>query len=429
MQRSVRLVVLTILAAVIAACSPASPPTTSATTEPSAKPTAGALFSSPSAEATPSAEPTATPTIAPTSAPIVKNQIILWHPYAENSPDEQALLALIERARPAINLPINVRRIEGDVATKFEVEATAGGGPDLLLAPNDQLGREVRAGLLRGLDSELATITTTYAANALDALRVDGKLYGVPLARSSVALYYNKQKLGAPQSTQGLLDAVKGGAKAVFVRSVYHNFGFFGSFGGKLLDNNGRCIADQGGFADGMAYLRDLKAAGAEFVTSGAEAETRFKDGQADLTINGSWLRGDFRAAIGDALGSAPLPNGPAGPATPLIGAVGLYVNANSKQADAAIKLAAALTTADAQQQLVERTQQLPAVPNIPIADETVAGLTAAAERGVARTQRPEMDAFWQLFDAALADVLDNNADPAAAIQDACTKMNQANGK
>jgi arabinogalactan oligomer / maltooligosaccharide transport system substrate-binding protein len=420
-----RIIVLCAVLIALAACSTA--PAATSSPSPSVAPTRAALFASPAAEPTRTPRPTSEPT-EPPATPVLN----LWHPYAPDSVEAQTIAQLVERAKPDLpDVEIAVRAIPGDeIANRFEIEAAAGGGPDLLLISNDAIQRHVAAGLLRPLDDALVDNETSYAPNALDSLRVDGALYGLPLARSTVALYANTgQGRQPPDSTGALLDAVKNGARLVLVRSAYHNYGFVGAWGGRLFDDGGRCIADQGGFAPALAYLRELKAAGATFAPSGQEAEELFRSREADLTINGSWLRGDFNAALGGNLAVAAIPTGPSGPATPLIGSVALFVKAASQRPDDAIALALALTTPEAQAVLVEQTQQLPAVANVPIEDGSVAGLAAAAENGIARPQRPEMDAFWQPFDEALGRVLDTDVDPATAVSEACAAMNEANGK
>jgi len=60
----------------------------------------------------------------------------------------------------------------------------------------------------------------------------------------------------------------------------YHNFGFFtGAFGGTLMDETGKCIADQGGFAEAMQYLYELKQAGLISETDEGKANTMFMQG------------------------------------------------------------------------------------------------------------------------------------------------------
>ena len=259
---------------------------------------------------------------------------------------------------------------------------------------------------------------------------MDGKGYGVRLTRTTVAQYFNRERVPeAPQTTQALLDAARAGTKIVLPRSAFHNFGFFGAFGGRLFDDTGFCVADQGGFAEALAYLDELKAAGVVFATSGAEAAELFRGGQADIVVDGSWMLADFAGALGERLGVAALPAGPAGPATPLIGGSSIVINAASEQPAEAVLLAVALAAPEAQQQLAEQTRVLPGDPTIAVADPALGSLAAAALAGVSRPQRSELDAFWRPFDRALAEVLDSDVAPPDAVTHACATMNANNGR
>ncbi len=433
MRRNV-LLILFLLAALLAGCSTAAS-TMPASTSPSA---AASQVAEASAAASSSAttSPPAPVTFAATAESETTNaarpRLMIWHSFAPGSREEQTLHGLLDTARQAQgNIEIAAQAVSGDqLLDRFELVAAAGGGPDLVIGPNDFLLRQARAELLRAVDTDLGTSKDSFAPNALGNLSVDGRLYGVPLSRSTVALYFNRGQVSdPPPTTQGLLDAVKAGVKIVLIRSSYHNFGFLGAFGGQLFDDEGRCVADAGGVADAFGYLRELKAAGAHFVTDGSEAEALFKAGEATITVNGSWLLGDYRAALGDQLGVAPLPAGPAGPAKPLVSSTGVLLNATSAHTAQAMSVALFLTNAEAQLKWADEAGLLPANPTVAIADAHVGGLAAAALTGVARPQRPELAAFWQPFDAALAEVLENNADPVAAVQAACAAVNQANGK
>src|SRR4029453_9679179 len=109
---------------------------------------------------------------------------------------------------------------------------------------------------------------------------------------------------------------------------------------GELMDDRGKCVADQGGFAEAMQYLVDLKEAGAVFETDGGKADTLFRQKQADMIINGPWTLGAYKKDLGADLGVAPIPAGPVGPAQPLAGIDGFYVNPNSPNQAAAVDLA-----------------------------------------------------------------------------------------
>src|SRR5207302_891547 len=132
-----------------------------------------------------------------------------------------ALNQLIDKIRTANpSAKITVLQVPFDqVFNKFQTEAAAGGGPDLFTAPNDELGNEVRANLLMALDGKLSGKLSNVAQLGVDGLKVDGKLYGVPMLFKAVALYYKKDlgaKLGVapipagPKGKAGPLTGVDG---------------------------------------------------------------------------------------------------------------------------------------------------------------------------------------------------------------------------
>ena len=77
--------------------------------------------------------------------------------------------------------------------------------------------------------------------------------------------------------------------------------------------------------------MKDLKAAGANFETDDAKANTLFQQGNVDMAINGPWVLGNYKKDLGDKLGVAPMPAGPDGAATPLAGVDYWYVNPNAR--------------------------------------------------------------------------------------------------
>ncbi|HEY1014095.1 MAG TPA: extracellular solute-binding protein, partial [Herpetosiphonaceae bacterium] len=308
-------------------------------------------------------------------------------------------------------------------------EVSAGGGPDMFLAPNDSLGDQVRKNLLLPLDDKLAGKLTNISPTAVEGMKVDGKLYAVPESFKAVALYYNTEKVTAPPATtDDLLTAVKGGQTLVINQGIYHNFGFIQSFGGKLFDANNKCAAATGG-PEALQYLLDLKGAGATFVTDGGQQDTLFKEGTAFMTVNGPWALGDYRKALGDKLGVAPMPAGPGGKSGPLTGVDGFYVNVNSANPDGAVALALFLTSTDSQTLYTEKAGHVPADITVKIADKNVQGFADASSTGVPRPQSKELSNFWAPFGDALTKSMEGAASPKDAIAEACGLMDTANGK
>ena len=378
----------------------------------------------------------ATPTVAPeaTKAPEgPTGTVTLWHAYGTGSAEEKALtqaLAAMKADMPGVT--VNVLQIPFDqVFNKWETEVAAGGGPDMFTVPNDNTGNQARGGLIAPLDDLLKGKTDAFPAASFEGAVVDGKVYGVPGIIKAVALYYNKSTVPTPPATTDeLLAMVKAGKKIEINQNNYHNFGWLtGAFGGKLMDDSGKCTADAGGFADALQFMADLKAAGADFQTDGGKADTLFRQGQADMIINGPWSLGDYKKDLGDKLGVAVMPAGPKGNAGPLNGIDGFHINPNSQNPEGALELALFLTGKDSAQIYTDEAGHVPIRSDVTAKDPLVAGFAKASAQGFPRPQSKEFGNYWTPFGDAITKVLEGQAKPADAIAEACGAMNKANGK
>jgi arabinogalactan oligomer/maltooligosaccharide transport system substrate-binding protein len=374
---------------------------------------------------------------APSAAvtlPEVTGEVTIWHAYGTGSSEEKALAQVLDMVKSKNpNATVNVLQIPFDqVFNKFETEAAAGGGPDMFTVPNDNLGNEVRAGLLTPVDDLINDYKGQFTPLAIEGLTVDGKIYGTPVIVKAVALYYNNSTVPEPpKTTDDLLALVKSGKKLVLNQNAYHNFGFSGAFGGKLMDDSGKCIADQGGWAEAMQYLADLKAAGAQFETDGGKADTLFRQGQVDMIINGPWVLGDYKSDLGDKVGVVPMPAGPKGAANPLSGIDGWYINSNTTgdKLTAAFNLSLWLTSPDAQKIYADVAGAPTVRVDVTAADPLVASFASAGSAGFPRPQSKEFGNFWAPFGDMVTKVLEGKSAAADGVKEACDAMNKANAK
>jgi arabinogalactan oligomer/maltooligosaccharide transport system substrate-binding protein len=387
-------------------------------------------------QATPAAQPTTAPTTAPeptkpTVTCDVKGEVTLWHSYHTGGSEEASINQLVDKLKTDCpDAKVNVLAIPFDqIFNKWETEVAAGGGPDMFVAPNDNLGKESRANLLLALDDKLAGKLDKVSPTGVEGMKVDGKLYGVPQLFKAVALYYNKSKVATPPATTDeLLQMVKDKkATIVLNQNAYHNFGFWPAFG-PVLAADGTCTPNTG-LDKAFQYLVDLKAAGALFETDGGKADTMFRQGQVDMIINGPWVLGDYKGDLKDNLGVAPIPAGPAGPAQPLTGVDGFFINPNSKNADGAVALALYLTSADGQGVYANVAGDVPVRTDVDIKDPLVKAFAAASAAGFPRPQSAWFDNYWGPFGDQLTKVLEGQATAADGATAACADMNKANGK
>ena len=437
MKKHLRLAALVAGAAIIAAaCSGGG-----ASGDPSTAPSTGTESTAPSTGTESTAPSTGTESAAPSEgtaseAPAaLAGEITLWHSYSSGAGTELDALNQVLDSVKAANpeLVVNVLEVPfADLFNKYNADAATGAGPDLFIAPNDSLGFQAREGVIADLDTALADKLEGISEVAVNGSKVDGKLYMVPESLKAVAAFYDTAKIQTPPATTDeLLAAVKDGSvKAGFfggANGLYHNFGWWAAFGGQLMDDTGKCIADQGGVAEAHAYLAELQEAGATFYPNYDDMANAFKAGDIDYIVDGPWATGGYKADV-PTLGVAPLPSGPSGPAQPLTGVDGWYINPSSADIDLATDFALAMTTADAQQVFVDVAGHIPANTSVIVTDPITQGFAAAVETGYPRPQVQALDNFWGNFGNSLQLILESGEDPTQAIADACAAMNEANG-
>jgi len=174
----------------------------------------------------------------------------------------------------------------------------------------------------------------------------------------------------------------------------------------------------------------DLKKAGADFETDGGKVDSLFETGKADMIIEGPWVLGDIEKALGaDKVGVVPLPAGPKGPAMPLSGIDGWYINPNSQNQTAAIALAQYIFSAQGLGVYADVAGDPPARTDVTPKDPLVKAYADAAGAGTPRPQTKEFSNWWGPFGDMVTAVVQGKSQPADGVKTACAAMNKANGK
>ncbi|MET1232427.1 MAG: extracellular solute-binding protein, partial [Candidatus Limnocylindrales bacterium] len=262
------------LAIVAAACTPGS------STAPSSEPAA----------------PSATTATGESPAPAgLTGNLTVWETYGSSGGNaEFAAFTQALDAVQAANPGLTVSYVEvpfGQVFDKFKLEAP-NGSPDMFIAPNDSLGDLIRGGFISDLTGKIDDTLANTNQVSIDGMSLDGKIYGVPESMKAVAMYYDTAKIPtAPATTADLLAAVKGGAKVgIIAPDGYFGWGLYKAFGGEIFDANGKCAATaNSGVADAMAFVKEMKDAGALVDPTYATVNDAFKSGQIDAILNGNW--------------------------------------------------------------------------------------------------------------------------------------------
>jgi arabinogalactan oligomer/maltooligosaccharide transport system substrate-binding protein len=337
-------------------------------------------------------------------ASTTKGEVTFWHAYGTGSAEEIALGKILEQAKTDMpNITINVLQVPfNDIYNKYRTDVASGAGPDMFIAPNDSLGDDARNGLIADITELAAGKLGDYTPLSVEGMSVDGKLYGIPESLKAVVLWYNKDMIATPPATTDELKALmEGGTEISVSYGCYHHFGWFGAYGGKIFDENWKVIADQGtGVTDAMTFLNDIyqisKAEG--WPKNDSDGLAPFTEGKAAAITNGNWAMGDYKTALGDKLGVAPLPAGPKGPATPLLGVDGFYFNPNSTNKEAALEVALYLTGKAAQELMMNEAGHVPANTTVKVTDPLIQGLLDAFANGYVRPQVAQLGLYWSNF-------------------------------
>jgi multiple sugar transport system substrate-binding protein len=199
--------------------------------------------------------------------------------------------------------------------------AQQGNAPSVLIVDNPVVSTLASGGVLSDTKTT-GQITDGYAANILDAGKVDGKMYGVPIGANTLALYYNKSVLSQAgidigsvkdwaSLTAALAKAKAAGKKGITFSAVNTEEGsfqflpwFWGS-GAKLtkLDSDGGVAALQlwsdwlkHGYAPSDVINNNQQSSFQEFLT-----------GNYAFAENGTWQLGTLKGSKID-WGVVPIP-------------------------------------------------------------------------------------------------------------------------
>jgi len=372
------------------------------------------------------------------SAAALTGSLTIWEAYgASGSAEKDAfdkIVGNIKTANPGLNVTVTDVPFN-NLFSNFETQAGTGSGPDMYIAPNDSLPNEARQGLLVDVTDLSATLKAApYNTSdvAINAATVDGKMYEIPESMKAVELFYNKSTLTtAPATTDdwkanasklGWVYGANGGG-------AYYLWGLYSSFGGKILDDSGKCAATAtSGVADGLKWLQDMKAAGMHFYQNDNDAKADLISGKIAGFIDGPWQSGDLSKALGDKLAVVAGPSGPGGAWAPMTAPDGFYINASSQNVDLAKQFALQFLL-PANEQVFADAGHLPANTTIKPTDPIAQSFAALMPSGFPRPTAKELNNYWGNFGNALAAAIDKGDSPTTLVATACSAMDKANGK
>jgi len=226
----------------------------------------------------------------------------LWHAYtgAEEQGLKRALVAF-HQAHPDVQVDVLAVAF-GAYRSKLESAIPTGHGPDVFIDAHERLPNYVQAGLMqsRGPLAELDAAGDFEPAH-VQALSVDGQIYGLPLSVKCAALYINDDLLPtAPASFEAIeasrADLPEGVWPLVMeAESAYYLAAFAHAFGARALDDEGQFMMVGPEAERAVDFVRGLverKVVPEE--PTGELVKRMFSSGKAATAVSGPWLAPDL---------------------------------------------------------------------------------------------------------------------------------------
>ena len=368
-----------------------------------------------------------TPAPEPLAGDRLSGTIVLWHslPAARAA----ALATVIDRFKslhPDAEVIIRQLPTEAALLSEFQTAVQSGLGADLILTSSNAVNTLAAGGAIRPLDAEVnSQLATQYLASALTTLRYDGKLYALPFDLNTQVLYYNNEQVPVPAANLEQLAADARSGKTVLANSRFRDALWgFRAFGASLIDpQSGALTFNQGGFVNWLTWLQQARETPG-FVLDPDQATLlqAFLDGRGVYYIGRASDLPEIYAAMGDAMGVAPLPTGPNGSAGPLLSTTGFMVNAMSSesQTDLALELARFATNSEQQSVMMRESLLVPANITTRISPglfPAVAAIGAQARTAIALPNDAAAVAALSTIAAAFDGVVEGLTRPTDAAQ------------
>jgi multiple sugar transport system substrate-binding protein len=239
-----------------------------------------------------------------------------------------------EAANPGTKIQIEVVPWD-NLQQKLTTDISAGANADLSIIGTRWLLDYVRQGIVTPLDSH---ITPAFKARFIDTFLspsvMDGKVYGLPIAASARAMYYNKdvfKKAGydSPPATwadfKSAADKIKASGGGVFPfgmqgkeieTDVYYYYALW-SYGGEIIKNGKSGLGSQAAIDAAKLYKSFIDGGLTEpGVTSynREDVQNLFKQGKVATVITAPFLSSQIKKEAPNLnYGVAPIPAGPTG--------------------------------------------------------------------------------------------------------------------
>lgn len=374
-------------------------------------------------------EPTAEVPFATTT--ITQSTVSIWHSLGEGQTS-----ALVDIITTFTNLHPNVYFDvlfipEEELLPRFVIETLSGGGPTLLLGPQEWGISLYDEGLITSLEGAIdSKLLETINKPVLGSVIFDEMLLGLPFTIQGVVLYRNKEIMTITPGTFEDLIALSQAATqgeilgAVLERGFLYSGGHLEGLGGQLMDANGMPAFNNAKGMEWLQLLRDFELAGPpEYLTD--QYIEKFIAGEIGWIIDGTWNMNGYSEALGEEnLAIDPWPTYLDHRLSGFVMAENLYLSslAKSQHKEATLEFMRYLLSPQAQVAFAEKNS-IPAILETPGFDSIgwplIHQAMIALAGGANYPSFPVMDIYNLQLDIAIQAYLEGGTPPEVALQNA----------
>jgi multiple sugar transport system substrate-binding protein len=234
-----------------------------------------------------------------------------------------------------------------------------------------------------------------YDSTALDGMKVDGKLYGLPYDTGPILMFYNKdlfKQAGVAEPKPGwTVDDFEASGAALKAKGITE-FGstvadlnlesmVYGYNGGRVISSSGKLDATNAKFADGLDWLASLvkKGYATQASSDSSTPGNDFAAGKVAMYTDGPWSLISQKAQVKFDLGVTTLPAGTSGPSTFAAGS-GFGISKSCKYPDQAFKAIETMTSQKVLTSLAEQGRAFPGRTAAQASWYSSAGITGAED-------------------------------------------------
>lgn len=352
------------------------------------------------------------------NAAIEKDQLTIW---VNGDKGYNGIAKVGEKFTADTGIKVTVAHPD-QVEVKFQQTAATGNGPDLIMWAHDRFGEWSKAGLISPITVS-DEVKAKFADVGWEAMTIDGKIVGYPVAIEAVSLICNNKFVKSqPENFEDLMklgdELKKDGVKPIIwaYTTPYFSYPLIAAQGGYAFKKtaNGYDVKDTGvanaGSKAGLNFIKTLLDKG--YMDKGADygvMEAQFTKNQAACIINGPWGWPNYDQSKVD-FTVYKLPKLGGKDAKAFVGVTGLAMNSASPNKDLAVEFLENYLLTDEGLEAVNNDKAMGVVALKSFQqkldkDPRIATTKVNAENGEPMPSVPEMSKFWSSLETALKNV------------------------